>query len=175
MRLLAANLDLAAADRREAAQRKIGNFNSHRKRLRYGLCRKQGYFIGSRIIKMGCMAVIWHPSNSPACSGAMLAQRTSRITASCSTAPTSKPPTGPPPHPRRPPVQCPPLASILILVLHRPPGTRKFHHESYWPSTAGPDSTRPCSTPPALAKLFARASANSARCRQAHQRHVHRD
>jgi len=65
MRLLAANLDFAAADRREAAQRKISNFNSHRKRLRYGIFRKQGYFIGSRIIKMGCMAVIWHRLKQP--------------------------------------------------------------------------------------------------------------
>ena len=45
--LLAANLDFAAADRPEAAQREIGNFNSHRKRPRYGLFCKQGYFIGS--------------------------------------------------------------------------------------------------------------------------------
>ena len=63
-RLLEANPELDP-ERREAAQREIAYFTTHRERTRYGDFRERGYFIGSGVIEAGCKAVIGRRLKQP--------------------------------------------------------------------------------------------------------------
>ena len=115
------------ADRREAAQREIDNFTTHRKRTRNGLYCERATSSAAGSSRRAAWSSSGTASNSPACSGGCRRGEHPASPLPAQQPPTSKPPICPSPHPRRPPVQSPPLTSILILVLHPPPCIRKFH------------------------------------------------